>query len=67
MTSDDDIELLAMSSFPEEKIEWLPWPFIPLDLVTMLYARGRPGLCKRNRANRGLSYDEECEAADAGC
>ena len=36
MTSDGDVELLAMSSFPEEKIEWLPWPFIPLDLVTML-------------------------------
>jgi archaellum biogenesis ATPase FlaH len=36
MAGNDDIELLPLSSFRQEKIEWLLWPFIPLGFVTML-------------------------------
>jgi archaellum biogenesis ATPase FlaH len=43
MTRDDDIELLPLSSFPDEKIEWLLWPFIPLGFVTMLTGESSVG------------------------
>ncbi len=43
MIRDDDIELLPMTSFPEEKIEWLLWPFIPLGFITMLTGESSVG------------------------